>query len=238
MSKLKLPILPIPNVVFFPHASLPLLIEEPSYVQMIRDCESAREEHGPNAGLLGISLAQPLQVVNFNSRRPRIEYRPSLICSIGIPMIIDELPGGGIKVLVKGTNRAKLGSLVQNLPFPIFNATILKPSQESSGFTGNEIENIFSVLDIWVKKNVTDSIEREAFMASLEGPEHIVDYVSMLLIADKDIRQVLLETELLIERIHLLNSLLRNKRPLGEDPTVVRAIKRFEIIEKNKAIGQ
>jgi hypothetical protein len=95
-----------------------------------------------------------------------------------------------------------------------------------------------SMLDNWVAQTVTDSQEREAFYSGLHSATHIINYCAMLMIGDRDIRQLLLECDGMIERVNLLFMLLHDRSPLDENPRVSNAIKRFEVIERLSAVGQ
>lgn len=230
MNHLKIPLLPLPQIVFFPKTSLPLFVDEPTYGRMIRDCVQ-------RGGILAISQAYPQRSgQKGHPGASRQQYRPASICCVGIPYILEEFAGGGMKVLIKGVTRARLISISQNIPYPIYNAELLQDQffdkDKSSGqFTG-QLAHIHAILDNWVIKNVPDSLEREAFMNGLESIEHVLNYVSMLLIRDPEVRQSLLETDSLVDRVHLLGALLQKGIPLNEDRVVCQAMKHFETLER------
>ena len=226
MKKKIIPVLPVPNIVFFPNTALPLYIEEPSYIKLVRDCVESQ-------GVMAISLAQPVAISKkHNQFLNRVQYRPSYICGVGKPMIIEEFGEKAIKVLIKGTGKIELLNLTQNLPYPAFEAKYIEEKGLASGFSNNLVERINSILREWININVGDSLEREAFFKGLTSVDHILDYVCMLLIQDRDIRQFMLETNSLYEKIHIINLLLTDASPLRENKTMVKALKHFEIVDK------
>ncbi|MBI2522109.1 MAG: LON peptidase substrate-binding domain-containing protein [Bdellovibrio sp.] len=266
MACINAPLLPLPNVVFFPKTALPIYVDTPSYGRMIRDCVM-------NGLPIVVCMAYIQDLPPDQHGLARQQLRPAIIGSLGVPYILEEYPGGAMKVLIKGITRARLISPTQNLPYPIYKVEILTgsncdtdhlcppqfafqvggqgatlsrascPSQDSSP-QANALENqnpkgidgqlahINNILEAWVMMNVTNSEERKAFFSGLETTEHIANYVSMLLIRDFEIRQTLLETDSLLDRIHLLGALLRDGIPLKEDREVVGAIKQFETLER------
>lgn len=224
MTKLKVPVLPIPNVVFFPHASLPIYIVDPIYVRMVRECV-ANDQH------LAITM------VNGQSSAFLPGQQHSQICSIGKPIILEELEGGGIKALIKGVQRVKLQAPKQHLPYLICDAEAYYDQLEDCAVISSSIERLKKILNSWLTENISSSVDRQVFTQSLISVYHVVDYVSMFLIQDPEIRQLLLENTSIYERIQMLNSLLKESRPFSEDPTVVSAIKNFEVLESTAKFG-
>jgi uncharacterized protein len=226
MDSLKVPVLPIPNIVFFPNTAIPLHLVEPVYVKMARDCIQT-ESH------MAISLAIHLG----NGLESKSYYTPKNICSIGKPIILEELFDGSMKVLVRGTGRVKLQHLIQNLPYPVFEASTVPDKQESETYDGGKVQRLKAILDSWLITNVTDSIERENFSQNIQTIHQVVDYICMFLVKDKELKQVLLETDSLFERIQMLNLLFSESRPHNEDAHTVNILKHYEILEKVATVG-
>jgi len=225
MDTFLLPVLPIPNVVFFAHTSLPVYIIEPIYVQMIKDCISENK-----------SIAISKAIIHDNlSMRGR--FSPSKICGMGKPVILEEAPDGSLKILIKGTGRVKLLKVDQNLPYLIYEAEVYLDKKESEQFYGPQIENLKELLDNWLEINVTDSFERESFSNSLITIYHVIDYICMFLVRDADLRQLLLENNSMFERIQLLSSLFEDPNQFEERSIVVNAIKHYEEIENTSRMA-
>jgi Lon protease-like protein len=223
-------VIPIPEVVFFPLTILPLRIEEPIYQLLIKQAVERGAE-------VAVSMARRTnQNALYKGQRMPL-FAPAPICGVGSPVIVEE-KDGAIKVLIKGTKRVRLLGLVTNLPYPIFQAEEVADEKEIFGRSFGQIQQMASMLDNWVAQTVTDSQEREAFYSGLHSATHIINYCAMLMIGDRDIRQLLLECDGMIERVNLLFMLLHDRSPLDENPRVSNAIKRFEVIERLSAVGQ
>ncbi len=221
---IEIPVIPIPEVVFFPKTVLPLRIEEPSYQLLVRDAIKSHKE-------IAVAMARRSdQLAIYNGRRLSL-FIPAPICSIGHPVIVEE-DHYGIKVLIKGTQRVQLLNLISNHKYPIFLAKIIHDDQQVFGRSFGHIQQIANMLEEWVAITVEDSLEREVFYNSLHTTSHIINYSAMLMIGDRDVRQLLLECDSNLERVNYLFLLLHGRSPLEENPRVSSAIKRFEIIEK------
>jgi len=222
IKKIELAVLPIPDLVFFPHTAVPLHLIEPVYINMIKDCIE-------NKAPVGIALAIPVE----NTFHGRAYYSPRDVCGIGHPLILEEYADGTIKVLIKGFAKAKLRSIIQNLPYPIFHAELLPDKNNLSVIGESKIENLKDVLEDWLIGHVHDSLERDTISNNINSVHQIIDHISMFIIKDQDIKQVLLESDSLYERIQILNLLFPKGSTFGlEDPFISHAIKNYEILEK------
>lgn len=222
MESFPLAILPLPNIVLFPNTTIPMLVAEPTYVKMIKDCIIADQN-------LGISMAEPVEDVAGVTR-----YTPKRIATMGKPILLEENDDGSIKILVKGEKRVELIHTEQNIPYLIYKCRLI-PDQKEYGplkFDSPQISRLRDILNQWVEDTIDDSLERETFFQSLHSIHHILDYLSMFMIGDRHIRQLLLENTSLHERIQMLSSLLKGEYPEGEDTIVANAIKDFEYSEE------
>ena len=92
------------------------------------------------------------------------------------------------------------------------------------------------ILNSWLIVAVSDQKERDNFFKNLKSVHHIVDYISMFLIQDPEIRQMLLETTSLFERIKTLNLLLQGENPFSENSHAADVIKNYESIEETAKV--
>jgi len=226
MSKLKIPVIPIPNIVFFPKTSLPIYIEGPHYTKMIYD--SLRNEND-----IAISMANSfLNFDEFGQLTSGIQYRPCEVCSLGKPIIMEKSDDNVLKVLFKGIKRIKLNNIVSNFPYPVFDAEDY-PDLFEKEFSDQKIVNkISDILIEWIYLHTNSEDEKGSFINELIDLNHIIDYTAMLLIKDKHIRQLILECNSLRERAHMINILLHKNKPTKENALAVKAFKNFEIIDK------
>lgn len=226
MNLNKVAVLPIPNLVFFPGTSLPLYVVEPVFIRMIKECV---EENM----LVGISMAEPLVYI-FGHKRPM----PKNICGIGKPIILEEMYDGTLKVLIKGFGKVRLGSVQQNLPYLIYECEEYPDIKDTYGLVcDSKVERLKELLDNWIVGTISDSVERKHFQDKINSASEVMDYISMFLIKDHEMRQLLLENTSLNERIQMLDTLFKGTAPYFEDITATRAIKSFEILEKTAKVG-
>ena len=102
----ELPLFPLPQVVLFPRAMLPLHVFEPRYRQMLADC---LETHGAMAVVL---VRDPPRIARIAGAGIVIEHQP--------------LPGGRSNILLAGKARVRLEELPQGPPYRRARATILE----------------------------------------------------------------------------------------------------------------
>jgi len=216
MKTLKVPVLPIFNVVFFPHTAVPLQLVNPVGIQMIKDCVEANSP-------VALSLT-------YNSQTESVSPVQKT-CGVGIPIILEE-KRNFLKVLVVGMSKVRLIKPVKTSPYPVYEAEIFTDNKETFSLKIEEIDRLKKILNSWLIVAVSDQKERENFFKNLKSVHHIVDYISMFLIQDPEIRQLLLETTSLYDRIKTLNLLLQGESPVSENTHAADVLKNYESIEE------
>jgi Lon protease-like protein len=198
-----------------------MIVVEPSYIKMIRDCIDKDYS-------LVISMAEPIGTSEEGEH-----YTPQAIATMGKPMMLEELEDGSIKVLITGQQRVELVAVEQNLPYLVYRVRLLPDKRDSKlmELEGPQIERLRSLLNAWVDDSIHDSLERETFFESLDSLYHLIDYVSMYLVNDRLMKQIVLENRSLHDRIQQLYSLLRGDYPDCEDSLVALAMKDYENVE-------
>ncbi len=203
-----------------------MIVVEPSYIKMINDCIE-------NDQSLVISMAEPIGLNNDDQH-----YAPQAVATMGKPTLLEEMEDGSIKVLISGELRVELIGVEQNLPYLIYNVCPLPDTRDSqlTQFKGPQIQRLRDLLDSWIDDSIQDSLEREAFLESINSIHHLIDYISMYLITDRSMKQILLENRSLHDRIGQLTSLLRGAYPNCEDSLVAIAMKDYENVELSSKI--
>ena len=112
-----LPVFPLPQVVLFPHAMLPLHVFEPRYRAMLKDCLETHK-------LMAVAL-----VLDANDRDEHGNPRMAQIAGVGLIVEHQQLPDGRSNILLHGQGRVRL----EELPFvpPYRRAARLRPCLES-----------------------------------------------------------------------------------------------------------
>lgn len=220
MSRYLTPILAVPKVVFFPNASLPFYIADPNYLRMIQD---ALESGTP----ITVSLAVPL------SRLPNghTQYVPREIATVGKPLLLETGPEGGVKILMRGISRVRILRVVQHLPYLIAEVDTM-PDREEAIVCENKIERLHALFKNWIGQSLINPQEKDFFLNQTSSIQEVLDYLSMFLVQDYEVKQLLLECDSPLERIHMLDALLIGNKYYLENPQGAAAIKYFEIIDK------
>lgn len=111
--KTVVPVLPLPNVILYPQAQLPLHIFEPRYVDLIRDAIAGNRQ-------IVLALLQPGWEKDYFGRPPIFP-----IAGLGEIVHWDELPGGKFNVLVRGLSRVRIVEEFGGGPYRIAQATLI-----------------------------------------------------------------------------------------------------------------
>jgi Lon protease-like protein len=110
---------PIPDLVAFPGATVPLHVFEPRYRRMIRECVEGERMIGVCHTRKTISAAPSQQSVEQALSSNQATYQPQPVFSAGQCEIRDELEDGRLLVLIRMQGRYRLVSEQQALPYRI-----------------------------------------------------------------------------------------------------------------------
>ena len=224
MNILHLPILTIQDVVFFPHTVIPLTLDNPMAIRIVKDCIE-----------LGSPIALPfVEGLGIFGQSP-----PKRICGMGIPIILEEGPTF-LKILVSGIGKVKLGRVLQDIPYPIYEGEVLYDMDELDDPDGEEenTERLSSILTSWIGQSVEDKEERESFCQNIISVNQVIDYLCMFLIKDTDIKQHILENNSVCSRLQMLNLLFKSHDPYNPDPLTLGIIKDYQSIELTAKASQ
>ena len=228
-----LPVLPLRDVVIFPYMVIPLYVGRPQSIAALEHAMSTTKQ----VFLLGQK--------DSNIENPEADdlFNVGTIATV-LQML--KLPDGTVKLLVEGLNRAKLIEFVEQDDY-------LAASIES--FEDNVVDDtpdiqlkIRTVLSQFEKiieltKNIPDEIISS--IASIQDPGRLADSVSAHLSIKIEMRQKILDTLNVCDRLDLLNELLAEelellaieKRIQGRVKTQVEKNQRqYYLSEKVKAI--
>lgn len=176
----RIPIFPLPQVVFFPEAVLPLHVFEPRYRVMLRDCLTT---HG------AMAIVQVLPGED-DQGRPRIAE----IAGGGIVVEHQPLGDGRSNIVVVGKARLRLHEIDQDdatVPYRIARATVLEdrvvvvPEHDRTALVAAA-----TMFAAEVKKH--DPHFTFKLPKALEAP-HLADLCAFQLIVDASARQAVLD---------------------------------------------
>ncbi|KAI5912670.1 endopeptidase La [Thauera sp. 2A1] len=179
-EQLELPLLPLRDVVVFPHMVIPLFVGRPKSIKAL---ESAME-----AGKGILLVAQK----SASKDEPSVEDLYSIGCVANILQML-KLPDGTIKVLVEGVQRARLDS-VEDLR-QLFVAKVTPISVPEPG--NNEVEAmrraIIAQFDQYVKLNKKIPPEILTSLAGIEEAGRLADTIAAHLPLKLEQKQEVLE---------------------------------------------
>ncbi|HEY9191994.1 MAG TPA: endopeptidase La [Methyloversatilis sp.] len=197
-EQLELPLLPLRDVVVFPHMVIPLFVGRPKSIKAL---ESAME-----AGKSILLVAQ--KSAAKDEPNPEDLYRIGCIANI-LQML--KLPDGTVKVLVEGTQRATVEDIVDIKTLFMAQVTTVPALEQTS----HEIEAMRRALigqfDQYVKLNKKIPPEILTSLSSIEEAGRLADTVAAHLPLKLEQKQDILELFGTAERIERLLSQLETE---------------------------
>jgi Lon protease-like protein len=179
----RLPLFPLPNVVLFPNALLPLHIFEDRYRVMVRDL-LAGERH------LVMGFIQP----DARDDDPRPLVAP--IAGVGEVVMAHELPDGRFNLIVRGRVRVRIDrELDSDRPYRLVAASALPDTVAGDANELRDAEQALRALLEQLADAIPDGSEplREVVGAA-QTPTELADVIASELIPNAALRQQLLET--------------------------------------------
>src|SRR5450432_78548 len=193
-----IPVMPLPGVLLFPNALLPLHIFEPRFRDML--------EHALNADrMLCVALARP----------ERHHWRTSddffHISTVGLIRAGVGRGDGTSDLILQGIRRVKFTGFEQEAPFPIAR---LQPLKTRTKRTVETDALAAKVLEFYARvrgsgHELSEKLAR--FVGEMADPEMLADLLASTFINDVARRQQLLEELDLNQRLRLLIQYLREE---------------------------
>jgi Lon protease-like protein len=196
------PVMPLPGVLLFPNALLPLHIFEPRFREMLaRALDDNR--------MLCVALVKP----------ERQQWRTSAdffsVSTIGLIRACVERSDGTSDLILQGIRRVKFSDFEQEAPFPIARIkplkTRAKPTVETDALATKVVE-----LDARLKSSeraLPEKIDR--YLGEMSDPEMLADLIASTFVTGATRRQQLLEELDLNNRLRLLIQYLREENGSG-----------------------
>ncbi|MEQ1723450.1 MAG: LON peptidase substrate-binding domain-containing protein [Pseudobdellovibrio sp.] len=186
-------IFPLTNINLFPNTTKPLNIFEPRYVEMVNQSIQ-----------LGIPIA--LCFVPEGS----FEIRP--IAGFAVPQVIERRADGTMLVFMAGQGKAQLNlstikteDLVSSME-----GTVVREDKVLDDSLRAKYVALSEVLVRWVSSHISDPLQRDTFIKSLNGPEAVIGAFSAYLIYDYDLQYEMMEIISVNEQIKFLYRLLES----------------------------
>jgi ATP-dependent Lon protease len=191
----RLPLFPLPNVVLFPHALLPLHIFEERYRALTRDILAGTR-------LFAVSLITP--DASEHDERPPVRA----IAGVGEVIMAHELPDGRFNLVVRGRARVHIDEeLPSDLPYRLVAATLLPDAPVVDPAEIRDADQALRALVGQLADLVPEMAELlRQMIVEAETPSELVDAVASALIVNPTLRQRLLETREVGKRIERVTS--------------------------------
>jgi ATP-dependent Lon protease len=197
-SLVKLPLLPLRDVVVYPHMVLPLFVGREKSIEALQD-----------------AMANDKQVLLVAQRNaadddPGVDdvYQVGTVSSI---LQLLKLPDGTIKVLVEGGYRASLGSIDDDGPFAIAEVREIEneiiPDQEAEALVRSTVSQFEKYVNL-SKKVPTEVLTS---LSGIDEPGRLADTIAAHMSVDLDEKQRVLEMSGIRQRLEHLMQLMEGE---------------------------
>jgi Lon protease-like protein len=196
------PVMPLPGVLLFPNALLPLHIFEPRFREML---ERALDDNR----MLCVALIKP----------ERQQWRTSTdffsVSTVGLIRACIGRSDGTSDLILQGIRRVKFSDFEQEAPFPIARIkplkTRAKPTVETDALATKVVE-LYTRLKSR-ERALPEKIDR--YLGEMSDPEMLADLIASTFVSGATRRQQLLEELDLNNRLRLLIQYLREENGSG-----------------------
>ncbi|HLW57212.1 MAG TPA: LON peptidase substrate-binding domain-containing protein [Bacteriovoracaceae bacterium] len=177
---------PVSNAILFKKVSLPFHVFEDRYREMIYDA---------------IDRQIPVGVISFDP----YDYYTGKICVAGIPHILSTYPDGKLDIYITGQTKYRLGNLVEEDPYKVFEAKELFEDMDVvDDQLEFEIDILKNLLKRWALHFLPDPLQRESFALSLEDVELLVNFCAVFLVDEVKLRREVMEASSLQQKVKIL----------------------------------
>jgi ATP-dependent Lon protease len=190
-----LPIVPLRDVVVFPHMMLPFVIGRPSSVRAL--------EH---------ALLKDKRIFLAAQHDAQIDDpQPADIFTMGcVANVVQslKLPDGNIKLLVEGIDRARAIEWKEDKGFYRVVVKVVPKPRETGGDTENTMTRVVSLFEQYVK--LSNNLHYDAMIAAVrvDDPNKLADTIAAHLLVGVDEKQNLLEIISPLERLNRIAGIL------------------------------
>ncbi|MBL8390239.1 MAG: endopeptidase La [Hydrogenophaga sp.] len=219
-----LPLLPLRDVVVFPHMVIPLFVGRPKSIKALEAAMEAERRI--------MLVAQKAAAKDEPSTDDMFEMG----CVATILQML-KLPDGTVKVLVEGVQRAKVLSIKDGESHFEANVAPIDPAHERSLTQANELEAlrraVMQQFDQYVKLNKKIPSEILTSISSIDDPGRLADTIAAHLPLKLESKQVVLDLDPVNKRLeNLFEQLEREVDILNVDKKIRGRVKRQ--MEKNQ----
>ena len=192
------PVLPLRDIVLFPHMVVPLFVGREKSVRALDSVMSANKQI--------LLVAQ--KDANIDEPTADDLYKVGTLATI---LQLLRLPDGTVKVLVEGTQRARVDYVMAEEPFFEAYATILEEKSEPSNEQDALVRSVMEQFEKYASLNRRLPPEAWVSVSQLRDAAKLADAICSHLTLKVDEKQHLLETESLSKRLEALFTLMEKE---------------------------
>ena len=178
-------IFPIANAVLFKKVTLPFHIFEPRFQRMVED---------------SLAMQIPIAIVPYH---PSDLYRGE-ICVAGLPHILATYPDGRMDIYITGTIKCRLTDFESDDPYKVYYYKTIEEDISIDDSFELELDSLKILLERWAIHFLPDPVQRETFSSTLDDPELLVNYCTVFLVDEWDVKKAVMEANTLREKIRLI----------------------------------
>lgn len=176
---------PLTNSVLFKKVTLPYHIFEPRFRQMVKD---------------SLAMQIPIAIVPYH---PSNLYRGE-ICVAGLPHILSTYPDGRMDIYITGSVKCRLTEFESEDPYKVYNYRTLEEDTSIDETFDIELESLKTLLERWAIHFLPDPVQRETFANTLDDAELLVNYCTVFLVDEWNVKKAVMEADSLKEKIKLI----------------------------------
>src|SRR5205809_1680696 len=194
----KLPVMPLPGAVLFPHALLPLYIFEPRYRQMLKH---ALQQHR----MFCVALIKP-SCPDWHAPEDFFHF-----ATAGLIRACVGRGDGTSNLVLQGLRRVRFTSFKQETPFPIASIEAVEsrePSTVETEALGTKVIELYGSLR-HDRRQLPAKLDR--YLSELRDLEMLADLMASTFVSDPLRRQRLLEEHSVNQRLRFLIKYLRDE---------------------------
>lgn len=216
----QLPLLPLRDVVVFPHMVIPLFVGRDKSIQAL--------EEATNGDKQVMLVAQKEATEDMPDTDQVYDYG----CVATILQML-KLPDGNVKVLVEGVQRAKVINYVQTDPMFISEVSFVDNQTGQEDQEDALARAALNSFDKYVKLNKKIPSEILTTLSGIENPSRLADSIAAHMSLNIEDKQEILQMESVVERLEHLMSKMESEMDLLEVEKRIRGRVKNQM-EKNQ----
>ncbi len=192
------PVLPLRDIVVFPHMIVPLFVGRDKSVRALEDVMQDNKQV--------LLLAQK----NAAEDDPSVDdiYNVGTVATV---LQLLKLPDGTVKVLVEGGQRARVTGYVENDKFFEAQASLLDDPESDDQELEALSRSVVTQFDHYIKLNKKIPPEALVSINQIDAPDKLADTIASHLALKISEKQELLETETVAERLERVYSFMESE---------------------------